>query len=63
MSQCGNWREIMRLSIASKVPTKVILERMKEARNSDQSKRSFARTDHTQTTLPLFESSEQSTEW
>lgn len=35
VSQCGNWREIMRLSNASKVPTKVILERMKEALNKE----------------------------
>ena len=31
LSQCGNWRGIMLLSIASKVLTRVILERMKEA--------------------------------
>lgn len=31
LSQCGNWRGIMLLSIPSKVLTRIILERMKEA--------------------------------
>ena len=31
LSQCGNWRGIMLLSVPSKVLTRVILERLKEA--------------------------------
>ncbi|XP_062579676.1 uncharacterized protein LOC134241657 [Saccostrea cucullata] len=36
MSQCGNWRKIMFLSIASKILTRVILERIKKALDEEQ---------------------------
>lgn len=51
-------------AIGSKVLTRVILERIKEALDKeftkDQNKQGFARTDHTQTTLPPFELSKSS---
>lgn len=31
LSQCGNWRGIMLLSIPSKVLTRILLERLKQA--------------------------------
>jgi hypothetical protein len=66
LSQCGNWRGIMLLSIPSKVLTRIILERLKEALDkrlrSEQAgfRQDRSCTDHIATLRIIIE---QSIEW